>query len=50
MTHFQPLADAFRHCKGKVMSQRLAQAVREAEQRGLLGFTEVEALKKELPL
>lgn len=46
----QPLADAFRHCKGKVMSQRLAQAVREAEQRGLLGFTEAEALKKEFPL
>ncbi len=34
----------------KVMSQRLAQAVREAEQRGLLGFTEAEALKKEFPL
>ena len=50
LTHFQPLADTFRHCKGKVMSQRLAQAVREAEQRGLLGFTEAEALKKEFPL
>ncbi len=46
----QPLADVFRHCKGKVMSQRLAEAVREAEQRSLLGFTEAEALKKEFPL
>ena len=46
----QPLADAFRHCKGKVMSQRLAEAVREAEQRHLLGFTEAATLKKEFSL
>ncbi len=46
----QPLAESFRHCKGKVMNQRLAEAVVEAEQRGLLGFTEAYALKKEFPL
>ncbi len=46
----QPLAEAFRHCKGKVMTHRLAEAVGEAEQKGLLGLTEVEALKKEFPL
>ena len=46
----QPLAEVFRHCKGKVMTHRLAEAVREAEQRGLLGFTEAETLKKEFPL
>ncbi len=46
----QPLAEAIRHCKGKVMTQRLAEAVREAEQKGLLGFTDAEELKKEFPL
>lgn len=46
----QPLAESFGHCKGKVMNQRLAEAVVEAEQRGLLGFTEADALKKEFPL
>ena len=46
----QPLAEALRHCKGKVMTYRLAEAVREAEQKGLLGLTEAEALKKEFPL
>lgn len=46
----QPLAEAFRHCKGKVMTHRLAEAIREAEQKGLLGLTEAEALKKEFPL
>ena len=46
----QPLADAFRHCKGKVMHQRIAEAVREAEQRSLLGFAEAETLKKEFPI
>ena len=46
----QPLAEAFRHCKGRVMTHRLAEAVREAEQKGLLGLAEAEALKKEFPL
>ena len=48
--HCQKLTEAFRHCKGKVMMHRLAGAVREAGQRGLLGFTEAEILKKEFPL
>ncbi|MBO4511337.1 MAG: hypothetical protein J5746_01100 [Victivallales bacterium] len=46
----QPLAEAFRHCKGKVMPRRLAEAVREAERKGLLGVTEADTLKKEFPL
>ena len=46
----QPLPDAFRHCRGKVMAQRLAEAVREAEQGGLLGLMEAKTLKKEFPL
>lgn len=46
----QPLAEVFRQCRRKVMPQRLAEAVREAEQKGLLGFTEAKALKKEFPL
>ena len=48
--HCQPLSNAFRYCRGKVMAQRLAEAIREAEQRGLLGFVEAETLKKEFPL
>ncbi len=46
----QPLVDAFRYCKGKIMTARLAEAVREAERKGLLGFTEAETLKMEFPL
>ena len=46
----QSLAEAIRHCRGKVMTNRLAEAVREAEQMGLIGSTEAKALKKEFPL
>ncbi len=46
----QPLPDVFRQCKGKVMTRRLAEAIREAEQKGLLGVLEAETLKKEFPL
>ena len=46
----QLLSEAFRHCKGKVMTHRLAEAVRKAEQKGLLGLTEAETLKKEFPI
>ena len=46
----QPLSEAFRHCHRIIMPQRLAEAIREAEQKGILGFNEVETLKKEFPL
>ena len=46
----QPLPEAFRHCHKIIMTQRLAKAIIEAEQKGLLGVTEAEALKQEFPL
>ncbi|MBQ7251906.1 MAG: type IV toxin-antitoxin system AbiEi family antitoxin domain-containing protein [Kiritimatiellae bacterium] len=45
----QNLADAFRACRATVMSDRLAQGVRDAEKRGLLRRAEAEALKREFP-
>ena len=46
----QPLSAAFRHCHKIIMSQRFAEAIREAEQKGLLGYSEAKKLKKEFPL
>ena len=43
----QPLADAILSCRGKIMTERLADAVREAERKGLLGIDEAESLAKE---
>jgi len=45
----QSLPDAFRTCRKSVMPDRLSEAVREAERRGLLGVGEADALKKEFP-
>lgn len=44
----QKLADAIRQCRGRVMAERLADAVREAGRKGLLGAGEVRKLGKEL--
>ena len=44
----QRLADAFRSCKGAVMSERLVDGVRKAEANGELGLGEAEQLLKEL--
>lgn len=44
----QPLADAFRTCKGAVMGERLADGVRKAESRGELRLGEAEQLLKEI--
>ena len=46
----QPLSAAFRHCHKIIMPQRFAEAIREAEQKGLLGYSEAKKLKKEFPL
>ncbi len=46
----QPLSEAFRHCHLIIMPQRLAEAIREAENKGLLNFSEAETLKREFPL
>ena len=43
----QPLADAIRICRGRIMTDRLADAVREAERRGFLGIDDAHALTKE---
>ena len=43
----QNLAGAIRCCRGRVMAERLAEAVREAGRKGWLGVDEVEALEKE---
>ena len=44
----QKLGDAIRQCRGRVMVERLADAVREAGRKGLLGANEVRKLGKEL--
>lgn len=44
----QDLSDAIRFCKGRIMTERLADAVRDAERRGLLGVNEAVALDEEL--
>ena len=36
--------------KGKVMTERLTTAIQDAENKGLLGITEAEALKKEFSI
>jgi predicted transcriptional regulator of viral defense system len=46
----QPLSAAFRHCHQIIMPQRLAEAIRDAEKKGLLGYSEAKKLKKEFPL
>ena len=44
----QPLADAIRVCRGRVMAERLVDAIREAERRGLLEPDEAGNLAKEV--
>lgn len=44
----QSLAGAIRWCRGRVMAERLAEAVREAERKGWLGVDEAETLEREL--
>lgn len=46
----QNLASAIRQAKGSMLSERLAEAVREAERRGLLRIDEAEKLKKEFAI
>lgn len=43
----QNLADAFRHCRGAVLKERLLEGVEEAQSRGLLRLGEAERLKEE---
>ena len=42
----QTVADAIRACRGKVMAERLAEAVEEAARRGLIGLREHEELRR----
>lgn len=44
----QSLAGAIRACRGRVMAERLAEAVREAGRKGWLGADEAEALEREV--
>lgn len=44
----QNLADAIRCCRGRVMTERLVDAVREAERKGFLGVDEASMLAKEI--
>lgn len=44
----QSLAGAIRVCRGRVMADRLAEAVREAGRKGWLGVDEAEALEREI--
>jgi hypothetical protein len=44
----QSLADAFRSCKGAVMRERLLEAVKDAQEKGLLKLGEIDCLIKEL--
>lgn len=46
----QNLAQAIHDAKGKVMTERLSTAIQDAENKGLLGITEAEALKKEFSI
>jgi len=46
----QALPDAFRTCRKTVMLDRLSEAVRDAERKGLLGVGEADALKREFAL
>ena len=43
----QTVADAIRACRGKVMAERLAEAVEEAARRGLIGLRDHEELRRE---
>lgn len=44
----QSLADAIRVCRGRIMAERLADAIREAGRKGWLGEDEVETLEREI--
>ena len=46
----QNLASVFRNAKGKILTERLVDAIKESERRGLLRRKEVEQLKKEFAL
>ena len=46
----QKLSEVIRQSRGKILTERLVSAVREAGARGLLDIFEYDALKKEFPV
>ena len=46
----QKLSEVIRQSRGKILTERLVSAVREAGSRGLLDIFEYDALKKEFPV